>query len=243
MSELNINTGIELLDDDLRAVFEAVTPKKRQAIIAAIGNYDLSKSEFFEIVPQAIFRVVAGFRNPSGFKSLLEKVNEESRPHLERAREIAEQHFADILKHPAIMPLAAGNDDDDDHLFSSEVLNTITKIRHMPQWKGQPPQMCPASRVAFFGLDQNLLLDSVFDWDDYLYVTETLLKMLICEMKSGKALADLGQVELPYKTEMRDRIQSLEKHVGTIKELCAVYRLNASGADEPIVSKTQNKSK
>ena len=237
MSEANIKTGIKALDADLRVLFDANTPKKRQEIKAAIGNYELSRVELFEIVPEAIFRVVVGLRSPTTFKFLLEKVKEGARPHLENAREIVEQHFADILKHPAIVTMGTDDEDEDDHNFNSEVLNSITKIRHMPQWRGQPPQMIPASRVAFFGADKNLLLDSVFEWDDYIFVAESLLGMLVCEMKSGKSLAELGQVELPNKKGMRARIQALQEHLVAIKELGETYRLNAISADEPTITK------
>jgi hypothetical protein len=239
MAETNINTGIKALDADLRELFDANTPKKRQEIKAAIGNYELSKEELFEVVPQAIFRVVVGLRSPSAFKMLLEGLNEGSRQHLEKAREIVEQHFVDILKHPALaqMSLGAEDDDDDDHRFASDVLNSVAKIKHMPQWKGQAPKMSPASRVAFFGVDQNILLDSVFDWDDYLFVAEALLGMLVCEMKSGKPLAELGQVELPDKKTMQKRVQAIQDNLVAIKELSVIYRFDTIGADEPTVTK------
>ena len=125
-------------------------------------------------------------------------------------------------------------EDEEDHRFASGVLRTIESLRHMPLWEGQPPRMRPSSRVAFFGAGRRLLLDSVFDWDDYLFVATALVRLLICEMESGKPLAERGYTELPYKKKMEENIRQLEEQLARIKDLGSLYGLNA-GMDEPTV--------
>lgn len=243
MTEVNIDTGIKPLDDDLRKVFEVASPKKRQEIKSAIANYDLSTAQLFEIVPKAILRVAIGLRNPAMYQATRERVKEESRHYLEEARDLVEQHFVDILKHPAALSAAIDQEleEEDQHSFS-EALNAIANIRHVPLWMGQAPRMQPTSRVAFFGKGQKLLLDSTFDWEDYLYVATTLTGMLICEMESGRVLAELGQTELPYKTQMEDRIEKLEKHLIRIRELGGAYGLNLD-SEKPTIKKRLTKEK
>ncbi|HEY7313274.1 MAG TPA: hypothetical protein VH643_28250 [Gemmataceae bacterium] len=243
MAANDVETGIERLDADLQSLFEANTAERRRQIKAAISNLDLSEEEFFSVVPLSILRLTLALRNPDSYKSLLKTVKEEATPRLEKAKEVIEQHFTDILKHPSILHFFSlpsegekEGEAEDEAPTALDALNIITKVEHFPGWVGSPPAMRPASRIMFSGIDHQLLLDSTCDWDDMLYLSQTLTSMLICEMENGKSLAENHLIDLPYKDSMMTRLRSLEEDLKKLKQLAKKYGLNtkehSDGKDE-----------
>jgi hypothetical protein len=225
------STGFEGLDDDLRKLFDANSVERRREVKAAIADPRLSEEELFDIVPQAILRLALALREPSSYKALLKQVNEEARQQLEKAKEIIEQHFADIVKHPSLLRRFSLPGEDDDAPTLVNALNFIAEVDHFACWTGAPPAMRPASRLVFWGVDGEILLNSTCDWEDLLFLTQTLSGILICEMKSGKALAEQRLVDLPEKERMVKRLQTLEKNIEKIKQLGRLYGLTFDAQD------------
>lgn len=230
MAQATIKTGIRGLDADLQALFEAASGERLQDIKGAIANPQLTEDQLFAIVPKAIFRVVVGLRQPSTYAALMENVPKEARPYLEKAKEVAEKHFLDLLTHPAVVGRLSPPGARKDTSSLAGALNVITAVRHIPGWGGSPPKMRPWSRLVFVGLDDKVLLDSACDWDDMLGLVEHITDALACEMTSGKALAELQLVEVPDRDKIAERLKEIDANLKVVKQLSRLYGVEVSGS-------------
>jgi hypothetical protein len=236
MREDKINTGNRKLDADLRGIFDAGGVKRRVEIKKAIEDHSLSQDQLFEVVPFGIYRMALAVEDGAFYEDVLEGVNEEAKPAIEKAKEIVEQHFMGILDHPALQEEEAPK------TKPSSLSRTIAGIAHVPLWMGKPPHMKPMSSLEFSSADGSVLLETNCSWDDLLYLAEAITRVLACEMKSGKSLAELRQVKLPYKNRMAKRCRAVEANLSKIRERGAIYGLDftdqSDAVDQPSVRET-----
>jgi hypothetical protein len=233
MPKIRISTGIKELDADLQVLAEAVSADRLPEIKAAIANPDLSEDELFSVVPQGLFRLIVLLREPVAYHSLLSRTPKEAKQQLDKARETVERHFSDILKHPSLTRFFSAPG-----LQREEIsplvgaLNIINAVNHYSGWIGSPPKLQPSTRLALFGVDDQVLLFSTCDWDDLLFLVASIADILVCEMEQGRPLAELQMVELLDRDKMVSRLQEIEKSLEKIKLLGRLYGLKVDESEE-----------
>ena len=237
MPELEIDTGNEQLDADLRQLFSLSESGRLQKLSSTCAT--LSDAEFQESVPDRLLRIVAAFAEASEFEELL-KLLPESESILKRAKAITDEFGPPLLLHPlatkrvAIIKQAAG-DSSTEPLASS--LRVIRTIQHVYTWFGTPPKLVPGVRIAFVNKRGNLLLDTSLDWDDLLFVIDGLLRIAAGGMREARALAEQQQLELGDRAKLGRRIATCQESLAEIMTLarsCGIQAGAESSSAKPL---------
>lgn len=223
-TDLRINT--EAMAGDLKAFFEFVESEELGSGKAALKNKALSPTELRESIPDSAIRVVMSLTDAPSFSLVSETCEASIRPDLERARDLAQEHFAELRSHPAIVKLlkemlSKSSTEQHDELE----LNSIAKIGYFPMYVGIAPELTPTVRVAFRSLRGKLLLDSQLDWDDLLYVSKVLADIAADQLQAAESLNEAGMLRIDDKLrgKLAAHISELAHHVDRLQQSAPSY--------------------
>jgi len=242
MTKKRINTGITELDRDIEELFEAAEKNQLQELSRAVSS--LPEQELVELLPDGILRL-AFVLSSDRFDELRSEAEEESRPTLDRAKRLVEEHFPNLFQsaaaEKAIARLAVDSQKDLHPLADS--MNVISSISPLYGWVGAPPALRPIVRIGFMNQKRRMLLDSSFDWDDLAYVLAALAKVLAGLMEAGKPLAEAKQLNLSDASRVAERLSQLEGSLDRVRKLYSLYGIateatGKQGSGEEITTRT-----
>lgn len=226
-SERKTVTGIDELDRDLETFFEISDSEQQVASIkSAIDDTELSLTALSDVIPHRIIRLVLALTEPAAFALLLEQCEDSGQARLTRAHDLAEEHFAHLRSHPAMVEVARQQINSQRSRRKEKLrLNTIGGLGYIPGYSGSPPKLISAVRVAFRDIEGNLLLDSLLDWDDLLHVTKVLADIAADEFSAAEKLNDAKMLDLSeeYRRHVGGHIRDLAKHLQRLQELAPQY--------------------
>lgn len=243
MLERDVNTGVTQLDDDLKVLFDFCTSERLKRLQEAAANDALTEDNLADFVPEEVLRAASVLSEPSGFEFLRDQATESSRPVIEEAKALVDHHLNAAFRHPAIIKRAEElvtqkTKMDDAFAAVRENLNVIAAVGGRFMWTGIPPKLTPALHVAFLDSNSKLLLDSLLEWDDVLFVASGLVERLSEAMGAGQKLAD--QLDIGNTVTLAHRILNIEKALAKLKSLAAVYGIDfesvESGEDKSCVN-------
>ncbi len=95
----------------------------------------------------------------------------------------------------------------------------------MPLYLGNAPALVPAVRVAFRDSRGKLLLDSLLDWDDLLYVSKTLADIAADEFQAAEELCEARMLnrDEDFLGKLGKHIRELSQHVDRLQRLAPQY--------------------
>lgn len=227
-SERETVTGIDELDRDLETFFEMSDSEQQLASMKrAIHDTELSLTALSDVIPNRIIKLVLALTEPAAFALLLEECEDSGKAQLTRAHDLAEEHFAHLRSHPAMVEVAKQQRDTFQRSRRREKLrlNTIAGLGYIPGYSGSPPKLISAVRVGFRDIEGKLLLDSLLDWDDLLYVTKALADIAADEFSAAEKLNEAKMLDLSeeYRRQVGGHIRELAKHLERLRELAPQY--------------------
>lgn len=240
----DITTGIDEVDRDITAFFALIQSERFQPTKSAAADKALSLVKLRELIPEEVIRLVLALADPAGFAILMENCKEDARQNLERARILVQEHFGELRSHPAVIEMikqmlsGLQPKDEPERLR----LNSISGIGYMPMYLGTPPKQNPAVRVAFRDNRRKLLLDSLLDWDDLLYVSKALADVAADEFEAAEKLYRAGMLDIDekYRAKLGAHLRELAKHVGRLQQIAPVYGVDLAEVG-PVRSHTKDK--
>lgn len=221
-----IETGIPVLDDDLRVLFAMQERGELSALRDILANPKLTETDFDRRVPAALLRLSMGLLAPGNFKEMTKLISESSRPLLEQARQVLSAELSNLQSHalaqkrlrqlsrpePFTAPLV-------------QSMHVITRVHSIDTWLGTPPNLRPAVQVAFADKEGALLLNTLLDWDDLFFVAYSLLKVAAQSMDRGKPLFEHGQIKFEDEWRIPERIRDIGQALAKIQALAPYYGL------------------
>lgn len=232
----DIKTGVDQLDGDLRALFDLVGSDSLRKIKEAVANEELSPKDFEKIFPRRVLRLALALTQPLNFKLILEQCEDGAHELLEEARCLIREHFPDIDSHPAVFEIikpeiAATQEQKKGETFQ---LNVISRLTLMSTFVGPAPNLTPAVRIAFRDKSGKLLLDSLMNWDDVLFVSQALADVAADEFESSKKLAELDLLDLDddNRKELAKHINKLGRHLERLRQAAPVYGIDLQASLE-----------
>lgn len=222
--DLGIN--FDALASDLKVFFEFVESDRLESGKSVLANKTLSSTELRKSIPYSVLKVVITVLDPPGLALLLAECEGSVRADLERARDLAQEHLADLRSHPAIVEILR------EQLSSSSAkqqgsleLNSISKISYMSMYLGTAPTLIPAVRVGFFDSRGKLLLDSLLDWDDLLYVSKVLADIAADEFQAAEEMCEARMLnrDEDFLGKLGKHIRELSQHVDRLRRLAPRY--------------------
>lgn len=232
----DIKTGVDQLDSDLRALFDLVGSDELRKVKEAIANKELSPKDFGRIVPRGVLRLALILTPPLNFKLTLHKCEDGAHELLEEARRLIREHFPDIDSHPAVFEIVKPEiaATQEQQKGASWQLNVISRLTVMTTFLGPPPKLTPAVRIAFRDKPGKLLLDSLMNWDDVLFVSQALADIAADEFESSKKLAELDLLDLDddNRKELAKHINKLGRHMERLRQAAPVYGIDLQASLE-----------
>ena len=230
-----IETGVDSLDEDLRALLDFCESERLQQLQDAIARDTLTEQQFVGLVPEGALRMANVLSSSVAYESVHEQVSENARPLILKAEALVRDHFDTILRHRivrrAFEKMAATQEERTPTASVVDNFNIISRTSSLHTWVGSPPELRPMVRVGFLDKNDRLLLDSFFSWDALLFVAESLMSILAEQLEKGQELAKLQQLELGNTAKLTDRIQDITKTLSKIKSLAPVYGIEVSPPD------------
>ncbi len=223
-SERKTITGMDELDRDLETFFEMSDSEQQLASMKrAVDDTELSLTALSDVIPTRIMKLVTALTEPASFAILLEECEESGKAQLTRAHDLAQEHFAQLRSHPAMVKWV--KQQIKRRRREKLRLNTIDGLGYIPGYSGSPPKLLSAIRVAFRDIDGKLLLDSVFDWDDLLFVTKELADIAADEFSAAEKLNEAKMLDLSeeYRRKVGGHIRELTKHLERLRKLAPQY--------------------
>jgi hypothetical protein len=226
MVEKKIRTGIEQLDEDLIGLFELCDDNNRlDAVKNAIANKDITTEEFAKIVPESIVRLSVALNGPQYNLFLLEKIREDSISLVEQAKNLLDKHFPNLFENKAAKSTLKKEMAEPPESEESLADKVISGVGYYCKWDGAPPKLTPAIHISFKNKKRKILLDSVLEWDDLSFVVETLTGAFVDLLEKGKALVELGQLDLSEAAKVGERIGRTFEDLEKVKKLAHSYKV------------------
>jgi hypothetical protein len=225
MAELEVNTGDDALDEDLKLLFEVCATDRAEDIRKAIVDQKVSDEEFVALVPESLARIAYALGNPSVSPALSEAIRPEARPLLERAKALVDEKLRFLVTDPRTLARLQGGISDQPMHPLGENLNVIANISQVTHWWGSPPNLTPAIRIGLINARKRLLLDTTVDWHELAYLISGLTHVLSAAMSAGQELAKLNLVKVDQAEAIAQRIREAQESLDKIKSLGPLYRI------------------
>ncbi len=237
MPEDSIETGYEQLDKELRELFDFCEGDGAQRLRQAVEEHSLDKQTLAAIIPDEALRVAGLLVSPLLYEGLVQNVNPAARPALESARRLTKEKLNSAFEDPLVRArsceLAAQVSGMGKPSPLEDSTNVIAGVSSLQTWLGAAPRLKPAVRFGFTNPTGRLLLDSLLDWDDILYLANALTNVLSKQMSEGQELAKLGQVKVTDTIKLARHIREISKNLCTIGSLALVYGITPAPAEGP----------
>jgi len=236
----SINTGNEMLDSDLKELFQVAAGPRLQAVHGAIKKRNLSEPDFAKIAPPSVIRVTHALTDPENFKSLLKQCPVEVHPLLKKAKGLAQKEFSDLPSHPAASRILEKEAEDKKPRLN---YNTISRISWISEWVGKPPKLLPTVRIGLRDRRDELLLDTTVDWDDLLYLIQGLSRILTEHMEESLELGRASLLEIPDKGELSNKIGNTRANLDRLLELAPEFDIEVDSEKESEKTRRSKKPK
>ena len=107
-------------------------------------------------------------------------------------------------------------------------LNTISSLSVMSTFAGSPPDLTPAVRIAFRDKQRKVLLDSLLNWNDLLFVSKALADSAADAFESSKKLAELDLLDIDDddRKKLAKHINDLGRHLDRLRKAAPVYGID-----------------
>jgi len=212
MKTSRMNTGNEQLDSDLKALFAFLSSSKKGSAATAIKDHSLSERELIEHIPLPVIRIAYALTEARNFKSILDDARRSIRPSLKKARALVKREFPGLTSHPSVQGVITRAV----RRTTPLKLNVIRRMNWSVQWWGTPPELTPAIRVGFLDKNDELLLDTSMDWDDALYVINSLSEMVRKQMEVSSSLAKAKLLDLPDRSQLIEKVERLRTNTESL---------------------------
>ena len=116
-------------------------------------------------------------------------------------------------------------------LFKLEDSGELASIGELVRDKALSKEV-PAVRMGLRERRKKLLLDTTVDWDDVLFLAAGLVTLLAEQFERWESLQEGGQLELPDREEMSEKIGRLEASLKRVKKLAPSYGVKMASAGE-----------
>lgn len=230
--ELTIDTGNDTLDSDLREFFDSSNNENIQRVKQVLAKKGTSIESVLNVIPAGMIRVCAILSDVEGFPDFKAWVPENQKSIIDRAKEIFDKNFPDIMEDTRVAELMEREIKKSSAQKSpfSDVLNVVNSIYHESSWEISANGASPAVRVAFMGEGERKLLVTTCDWDDLVFISHAVLKILTSNMVEGQRIIDKQQITINIQPSIRNRmskrISELEESVAKIKELSIYFQID-----------------
>lgn len=219
-----VKTGMKDLDNDLRELFALCEDKKKLSTIKeAIANKDISIEEFTKVVPKSLVAFSFLLTGPQ-FILLLDDINEEAVGLVKEAKSLIEKHFGNLFENKITKSILKKIIGGEQEHIESLVDETIQGIAHYLVWEDEPPELTPATRIAFKNRKSKILLNTRLDWEDFSFFLKNLSKIFVELLEKGKPLAELGQLDLSYSQKVAENIEETLGNMQKTKEIMPIYK-------------------
>lgn len=237
-----IDTGIPELDRDLEVLFEWSEKGLLPRVRAIFEDESVSDEEVMKHVPQEILDLMGVFLFSE--EPVLQRVKQGSKDKevVQKAQRIIETELqVDREKlRPRLEAYVEKEASFEGTGLVADALRVISGISTRFVWHGEPGSIEPAARIVFRDRNDQLLLDSTFDWHTMVYVAGALMSVLERQMEKGKELAEQGHLGLRFKEQIGQRLVSLASTVEKVKALCPVYDIDLEEASEEAPAENQS---
>lgn len=216
MARKKSKTGIEDLDRDLEMLFRLAKSGQFQSIKDALEDTTLSPNKIKDLVPEGFVRLTAVFTTPVLFGLVKTDCREDGRATLDEARSLFDKHFPDIGRHPSIPALVSEyfkkkkvidlKEEKDSVSAMLDSLNVISQLEHFTSWRVTENEILPAVRVVFSNRRNRLLLDTLMDWDDLMFIVQGLTTILRDDLRKGQQFARKRKPKIVVPESEKNRI-------------------------------------
>lgn len=231
MANKDIKTGIKQLDEDLNGLFELCESNRLDTVKKAIANKSITSEEFAKIVPESLIRLSMLLIGPQ-YNLFIENINEASIQSLEQAKSLLEKHFANLFENKAARSALKKEVQAPPKIEETLSDKAISGIGYYCKWDGTPPELMPAIHISFKNKKRKILLDSILDWDDLIFLLEALTSAFVVLLEKGKSLAELEQLDLSDAPKVGERIGRTFQEFQKVKNLANAYKVKIVTPEE-----------
>lgn len=227
-----INTGIEQLDQDLRAFFDQEKKGGLQKARELLENPDADHQKIFDLFDVNVLRVGLALVMEEQYQFLHKSVQETTRPLLETARKMAQKYLSGLTTYPAIIERIkqATQDMLKKRPAPRAMLNTIRSMTHMDSLVPiETERLYPIFRIGLGDESGKLLLDTTMGWDDLLFVVSGFLEILSDSMEKWKPVIKNGKMEFVMPVDIiKKRITDTKRFLEQIEGMASDYGIDLS---------------
>jgi len=229
MSDKTIDTGIQELDKDLQEFFEVTEDEKRfKEIVETLTTLNENLKQINGLsrslnskVPEVVVRLALTLGEDEKYKELLQKAKEESRPSLEKAKNIVDRDFEELLEIYGEAQSRKSSSEGPLPEVTDSPLTHITNVHHMPEWLGNPQSLIPAVRIAIRDPEMKSLLTATLEWKTLFFLFAGFTELTRIQLESGILFVEKGYISRDAIDEeaMGRHILDAQKALDRIKEL------------------------
>jgi hypothetical protein len=223
-------TGDEEFDSDLHEFLALVEDDQRLAAAKrAVANESLSLQELSSSLPRTAIRVILDLLDADDFSTIAPHVKEEKgRRTLQRAFELAKEHFGRLYGHRAVVremrrQMASGAED--------SLEGRISGVGWTANWQDVGGKLAPAGLLRLQDRADKVVLTSPLDWDDLAFLIAALCRHFAAHMEKSKSILDAGLLIIPDAERIAQRIQQASQDMRRIEELGGLLGLAVQQTD------------
>jgi hypothetical protein len=223
---------------DLKAAIEhlrkAISGPEREKIRVAIQNHSLSAIQLKEALPEDLAVLLPILLLEKVYTHFYEHASPKTKKKLDEARPLAEEHFGDFARHPAIQRSLA------------ELVETLSSVDDCPSikqnlsvvigrdtyWKDVDGKIAPLMRLAFLGPVDKSSVVMIADPIDLLVLSGNLLNIAVSEFERCIPMAENEMLEFPNADKVSQFLRSIEEELQKLRELAPKLGIDLSQAVE-----------
>ena len=231
MDSSNFVTGISGLDDDIQSIANYLDSDKFEKLKTISQDASLKQVDIQALLPEDILYSLQYIVGTLLYQRLRLSVNENARDKLDSFRaEVMDKVGKIFLSHPVDQELNA--------IFAKRVATTEKKeskqalaanfktpsnIQYAQMFLGKSPELSPVCRIALVGINDDVLVDMILDWNDLGYLISNFSGILKESLISSEGMRELSQIDVP-KEDVEHTISRLSQTCEDLKESTKLLR-------------------